>query len=98
MSETFDDYRSRLLSRHQNGTTSTLSTVGDVVMAGGIAAGALTRSPRTALTGVTFGFAIAAAAHLFQPGTLRDEVLAVARHPVWALRAETQRIFGVSSA
>jgi hypothetical protein len=44
--------------------------------------------------GVTVGFAIAAAAHLFQPGTLRDEVAAVVRHPLWSARAEAHRVFG----
>jgi hypothetical protein len=94
MSETFDDYRAQLLLRHQHGTTSTLSTVGDVVMAGGILAGAVSRRVPVALLGVTVGFGIAAVAHLFQPGTLRDEVVAVVRHPVWSLKAETQRVFG----
>lgn len=32
--------------------------------------------------------ALAAAAHLFRPGTLREEITAILRHPVWAVRAE----------
>ena len=96
MRESYEDYQARLFARHENGTTSALSTVGDVVMAGGLAAGAVRRSASVAVVGVTFGFAIAAAAHLFQRGTLRDEVVAVFRHPLWAVRAERQRVFGVA--
>lgn len=33
------------------------------------------------------------AAHLFQPGTVVEEVREVALHPIWAVRAETYRIF-----
>ena len=93
MSESFSAYRDRLLSRHENGVTSALSTVGDVVMAAGLAAAVVTRRVRVGVIGVSVGFAIAAAAHLFQPGTLRDELVAVFRHPIWAVRAEGQRIF-----
>jgi hypothetical protein len=42
--------------------------------------------------GVMVGAAIAVVAHLFQPGTVRDEIAAVFRHPIWAVRAEGQRI------
>jgi len=43
MSGSFDSYRDRLLSRHENGVTSALSTVGDVVMLGGVVAAVVTR-------------------------------------------------------
>jgi hypothetical protein len=59
-----------------------------------LAAGVVKRRFPIALMGFASGFAIAAAAHLFQPGTLRDEVLAVLRHPFWAVKAESQRVFG----
>jgi hypothetical protein len=36
-------------------------------------------------------------AHLFQPGTVRDEIAQVFRHPVWAIRAESHRILGRSA-
>jgi hypothetical protein len=41
--------------------------------------------------------AIAVLAHLFQPGTVRDEIAAVVRHPIWAIRADVHRIFGRSA-
>ena len=94
MKQSFGDYQSQLLRRHTNRTTSALSTVGDAVMLGGLAAGALTRRAPVAMVGVTIGFAIAATAHLFQPGTLRNEVGAVIRHPIWSVRAESNRVFG----
>jgi len=94
MSEAFDAYRDRLLSRHENGITNLLSTVGDVVMLGGVVAAVVTRRIGVGVIGVTSGAAVATAAHLFQPGTVRDEVAQVLRHPLWASRAEFQRIFG----
>jgi hypothetical protein len=46
------------------------------------------------LIGYTVAFAIATAGHLFfQPGTLRDDLVAVLRHPIRYVRAEGQRIF-----
>jgi hypothetical protein len=46
--------------------------------------------------GFGIGVAIAVVAHLFQPGTVRDEIAQVLRHPLWAIRAEVHRIFGRS--
>jgi hypothetical protein len=94
MSESYAAFRDQLLSRHENGITSVLSTVGDVVVVGGIASAVLTRRVEVGLVGATIGLAVAAAAHLFQPGTLRDELTANLRHPLWALRAEGQRVLG----
>jgi hypothetical protein len=94
MSEAFNAYRDRLLSRHENSVTNVLSTVGDVVMLGGVVAALFTRRIRVGVFGVASGAAIATAAHLFQPGTVREEVAQVLRHPLWASRAEFQRIFG----
>jgi len=94
MAQSFEDYQAQLLLRHTNGTTRTLSTLGDVIMVGGLAAGALTKRAPVAVMGVTAGFAIAATAHLFQPGTLRDEIASIIRHPIWAVMAESQRVFG----
>jgi NaMN:DMB phosphoribosyltransferase len=94
MSESFDAYRDRFLSRHENNVTSVLSTVGDVVIAAGLGAAVATRRVQVGVIGVSVGTAIAAIAHLFPPGTLRDEVSSILRHPVWAARAEGERIFG----
>ncbi|MDT5185205.1 MAG: hypothetical protein QOJ20_2583 [Mycobacterium sp.] len=94
MSESFTAYRDRLLSRHENSVTNALSTAGDVVMLGGVVAAVVTRRVGVGVIGVASGAALAAAAHLFQPGTLREEITAILRHPVWAVRAEGHRIFG----
>src|ERR1700712_5658222 len=97
MSEEFFAYREQLLARHQTFATSVLSTVGDVVMVGGIAAGVARRRVVVGVAGIGAGLAIAVKAHLFQPGTVRDEITAVARHPIWAIRADVHRIFGGSA-
>ncbi|MDT5018083.1 MAG: hypothetical protein QOD39_4243 [Mycobacterium sp.] len=94
MSEQFIAYREQLLDRHQTAATSVLSTIGDVVMIGGIAAGVATRRAVVGAAGLGIGLAIAVVAHFFQPGTVRDEIAGVARHPIWAIRAEVHRIFG----
>ena len=43
--------------------------------------------------GYAVAFAIGTVGHLFQPVTLRDDIVAGFRHPIWAVRAEGQRIF-----
>jgi hypothetical protein len=94
MSGSFAVYRDRLLSRHENAATNALSTLGDVVFLGAIVSAVVTRRMQLGVIGATVGVAIAVVAHLFQPGTVRAEVSEVLRHPIWALRAEGQRIFG----
>jgi hypothetical protein len=94
MGESFDTYRDALLSRHENAVTSVLATVGDVVFLGGLGAGVVTRLVGVGVWGGAVGLGIIVGAHFFQPGTVRPEIAAVLRHPVWALRAESQRIFG----
>jgi hypothetical protein len=93
-SQSFEAFRSDLLARHQNILTNRLSTVGDAVMLAGL--GLMFVSDKRAAAPATFGIgvAIAGIAHLFQPGTLGTEVAAIGRHPVWTLRAETDRVFG----
>jgi hypothetical protein len=97
MSEPFIAYREQLIGRHQNAATSVISTIGDVVMIGGIAAGVATKRVAVGAAGVGIGLAIAVVAHFFQPGTVRDEITQVARHPIWGIRAEAHRIFGGSA-
>jgi hypothetical protein len=94
MGESFTAYRDRLLSRHENRTTDVLSTVGDVVFLGAIASAVATRRLQVGVIGATAGLAVIVGAHLFQPGTMRNEVTEVMRHPIWGLRAEAHRIFG----
>ena len=94
MSESFSVFREQYLSRHENPVNSALHTVADVVEVGGLAAAVVTRRIRVAVIGYTIAFAIGTVGHLFfQPGTLRDDIVAVFRHPIWAVRAEGQRIF-----
>jgi hypothetical protein len=94
MSEAFNAYRDRLLSRHENRVTNLLSTVGDVVVLGAVGSAVATRRVQVGVIGATAGVAVIVGAHLFQPGTMQDEITEVLRHPVWALRAEAERIFG----
>ena len=93
MAECYETYRDRLFQRHENRVTSALSTVADVVMVGAVAGGIAARRPRLVGAGLSVGFGLAVVAHLFQPGTLGEELSAVGRHPVWVLRAERERIF-----
>ena len=93
MSESFSAFREQYLSRHENPVNSALHTVADVVIVGGLAAGVVTRRLRFVVFGDTVAFAIATVGHLFQPGTLRDELAGLFRHPIWYVRAEGQRIF-----
>ena len=94
MSESFSAFREQYLSRHENPVNSALHTVADVVEVGGLVAGVVTRRVRVGvIIGYTVGFAIGAVGHLFQPGTLRDDLVLGFRHPIWAVRAEGQRIF-----
>jgi hypothetical protein len=90
--DSFDAYRDRLIGPHQNRVTSIVATAGDVVAIAGLLAAVVTRRLRVALLGVTAGTALAVVAHFFQPGTVRDEIREVLRHPMWAARAEGQRI------
>lgn len=88
---TFPDYRQAFLARHDTYLSDRLSTVGTAIMvAGGVSAATGKRAAgvKTSLA----GFGVAVIAHLFQPGTLRDELAAIIRHPLWAARAEIHRI------
>lgn len=91
---TYSQFRQELLDRHQNRLTSALSTAGDALPAMGVVVAIGTRDRRWAFRGLWGGLAIASVAHLFQPGTLLAEYLAIARHPLWAARAERDRVMG----
>ena len=94
MSESFSAFREQYLSRHEHSVNSALHTVGAVVAVGGLAAAVVTRRIRVVVIGDTVAFAIGAVGHLlFQPGTLRDDLVEDFRHPIWYVRAEGQRIF-----
>ncbi len=91
----FIEFRDALFARHENAVTSRLSIVGDLLLITAVPAGLATRSVRVSLRTFAAGYLVAVIAHLFQPGTVRDEVLGVARHPIWAARAEGERVRNV---
>ena len=93
MSESFSAFREQYLRRHENPANSALHTVADAVEVGGLVAAVITKRMRVVVIGYTVAFAIGTVGHLFQPGTLRDDFVAGFRHPIWAVRAEGQRIF-----
>jgi len=66
--------------------------VGDLLLITAVPAGLATRSVRVSIRAFAAGYLVAVIAHLFQPGTVRDEVQGVARHPIWAARAEGERV------
>jgi hypothetical protein len=92
MTETFQDFQTKLLGRHEKRLTSALSTVGDVLWLAAVPAGLLARDVRVFVRVFALGTVVATGAHLFQPGTIKDEVTAVFTHPLWALRAEARRV------
>ena len=94
MSESFSAYREQYVRRHENLVNNALHTVADVVDAGGLAAAIITRRARVGVIGYAVAFAIGTVGHLFQPETLRDDFVAGFRHPIWAVRAEGDRLFG----
>ena len=83
MSESFSAFREQYLQRHENPVNSALHTVADVVEVGGLIAGVVTRRIRVGVIGYTVAFAIGTVGHLFQPRTLRDDLVQGFRHPVW---------------
>ena len=96
VARTYDEFRAQLMDRHVNVWTRRLSTVGDVLYVASIPAGLIARNFRVFLVVSSTGSFFEVAAHFFQPGTVKNEVASVLRHPVWALQAETARVFGRS--
>jgi len=94
MTQSYAEFRDDLLARHQHPLTSALSTIGDVLPIAGMMATAATRNPRWLAGGFLVGVGAAVSAHLFQPGTIRGELHAIATHPAWAARAEAERVRG----
>jgi hypothetical protein len=92
--EDYQTFRDEHIARHQNEATSSLSTIGDVlVLLGAVIAIGVRKLGLGGLLAVA-GVVAAVVAHLFQPGTLRDELRAIYTHPLWAARAEKARITG----
>jgi hypothetical protein len=88
----YEVFSDQLMSRHQHPMTSGLSTVGDVFFVLGVLVAIVRRKYRMGAVGILLGVSAAVIAHLFQPGTLKDELGAIYSHPLWAARAEGQRI------
>src|SRR5215210_3167279 len=76
-SRDFESFRSGLMERHTNPVTSALSTVGDAFWLAAVPAALVTRRVRVFRTLFLIGTVIATGAHLFQPGTVKDEVFSV---------------------
>jgi hypothetical protein len=89
---TYPQFRSELFARHEAPMAAMVSTVGDMLLVGGPIVGLAARRWRVAAAGLAAGAAVTAAAHIFQPGTLRAELEDIVRHPIWATRAELDRI------
>jgi hypothetical protein len=92
----FETFYDQLLARHRTPATHVLSTAGDAVILGAIVVGLVTRRGALGMGGAVAGLSIAAAAHLFQPGTLGEELREIGLHPLWALRAESRRVRSIS--
>ena len=89
---TYPEFRSELFARHEAPMAAIVSTVGDMLLVGGPIVGLAARRWKVAAAGLAAGAAVTAAAHIFQPGTLRPELEGIVRHPIWATRAELDRI------
>ena len=92
-SDEFEAFQTRLMERHVNPLTRSLSTVGDVFWLASVPAGVATRNWRVFGALFLAGTVIATGAHLFQPGTVNEELASVVTHPIWASRAEFARVF-----
>lgn len=91
---TYARFRTELFARHETPMAAAISTAGDVLLVGGPVVGVLARRWRVGAAGLAAGAFVTAAAHLFQRGTLRPELEALARHPLWSTRAEFERVTG----
>jgi hypothetical protein len=89
----YETFRDELVARHQNVATSVLSTVGDVLLILGAVSAVGVRKFRLGGLFAIGGVVAAVVAHLFQPGTLGNELRSISSRPLWALRAEIERIF-----
>ena len=88
----YEAFCNQLMARHQHPMTSGLSTVGDALVVLGVLVAAVSRRRGLGAVGVALGVSAAVVAHIFQPGTLKDELAAISSHPLWAAKAETRRV------
>jgi hypothetical protein len=90
--QTYEDFEAGAFARHEHPWTSKLSTLGDALWLGSIVIAVVTRNGWAAAGVFLLGTAVASGAHLFQPGTLKHEYVAIFTHPIWATRAEIARV------
>lgn len=88
----YPEFRDLLFARHESPLAAALSTAGDMLLVGGPLLGLAARRWQVAAAGLAAGAVVTAGAHLFQRGTLRSELEAIVRHPLWATRAELERV------
>lgn len=88
----YPEFRDQLFARHEAPLAAALSTAGDILVVAGPVLGLLTRRWQVGAAGLAAGAALMTTAHLFQPGSLRPELAAIVGHPVWATRAELERV------
>lgn len=91
--DSYPAFRAELFARHERRATALLTSLGDLVLTSGFVYAARTRRPRWITRGLGYGLGLGVVAHLFQPGSLRREIAAIGRHPVWSIRAETERFW-----
>ena len=91
----YAEFREALVARHRNSMTSAISILGDGILLAALPVGLARRSVRAWLGLAIAGLGVAFFAHLFQPGTLKDEAAAVMRHPLRAAQAEAERVVGL---
>ena len=89
---TFESYRAEFLGRHANRRTSAIATAGDVLWLAAVPVGVASKSVRRGAGVFALGTVVALVAHLFQKGTVVNEVKAIVTHPWWAARAEVGRV------
>ena len=94
-SAAYADFRDSLFGRHENPITSALSILADVIILASLPAGAAKRDTKVSLGIFLLGFLVAVAAHFFQSGSVKDEAIGLGRHPLWSVRAETERVYSV---
>lgn len=94
--ESYEQFRRELFARHETRANKVLSVIGDGLIVSGVVVALASRHPRWFARGLVVGLGVSITAHVLQPGSLGPEVVANVRHPLWALRAEAERVLGAA--